>query len=139
MKLQYVMSGLLACAALTGCRTSVNTVENADKFGQPQFIRDRRVITDESMEHKVTVTAINTKTMENGFLRLQLMMTNFRNSQQTIFYALEWYDADGMRVSTASGGWTQEHFMPREVRTFTFTAPNIRAKDFVVKLMENPK
>ena len=139
MKLQYVMSGLLVCVALTGCRTSVNTVENADKSGMPNFIQDRRVITDERMAHKVNVTAINTASTDNGFLRVQVLLANHSNSQQTVFHSLEWYDEDGMVVSSASGGWTQQQFMPRETRAFTFTAPNPRVKDFVIKLMANPK
>ena len=139
MKLQYMIVGLLMCAAMTGCRTSVNTIENADKSGMPNFIQDRRVITDERMAHRVNVTAINTKTAENGFLRVQIFLANHSNSQQTIFQSLEWYDDDGMMVSTASGGWSQQQFMARETRAFTFTAPNVRAKDFVLKVMSNPR
>ena len=139
MKRKYIAVGLLVCVALTGCRTSVNTVENADKDGVPNFIQDRRVITDTRMANRVNVTAINTATTDNGFLRVQVLLTNRSNSQQTIFYSLEWYDGDGMIVSTASGGWTQQQFMARETRAFTFTAPNPRAKDFVIKLMANPR
>lgn len=139
MRLQYGMIGLLTCVALTGCRTSVNTVENADKSGMPNFIQDRRVVTDERMAHRVNVTAINTMTTDAGLLRVQVLLANRSNSQQTVFHSLEWYDDDGMAVSTASGGWTQQQFMARETRAFTFTAPNPRAKDFVIKLMANPK
>jgi uncharacterized protein YcfL len=134
---------LLACAvilvALTGCRTAVNTVENDDKTGVANIIKDKRVITDSTMEGRVTVTAINERKAPNGFRQIQLQLTNRKNTIQTIFYTVEWFDATGMKVTTASGGWTQQQFMPRESLYVILTAPSITANDFIIKLMENPR
>lgn len=129
----------LALLAATGCRTAVNTTENADKAAVIQTVRDKRVITDETMDHRVNVTAINERTAPNGFKQIQIQLTNRRNSIQTIFYSVEWFDANGMRVTTAGGGWTQQQFMARESLFIVLTAPMAAAKDFVIKLMENPK
>jgi len=134
---------LIACSLLmlgmTACRTAVNTVENADTIGVSNIIEDKRVITDGTLARRVNVTAINERKAANGFKQIQIQLTNRRNTIQTIFYNVEWFDADGMKVTTAGGGWTQQQFMPRESLYVVFTAPNINANDFIIKLMENPR
>lgn len=132
---------ILAVAAVlltAGCRTSVNTVESADKAGIVQPVRDKRVVTDPSMAHRVNVTAIIERTAANGFRQIQVQYTNFRNSEQTVFVSVEWVDATGMRVTTAGGGWMQQQFMARESRFILYTAPTPTAKDFTIKLIANP-
>jgi uncharacterized protein YcfL len=130
----------LACALLvSGCRTTVNTVENADKVGVREMVNDKRVISDRTLENRVGVVAINQKQTEAGFLRIQLEFYNFKNTIQSFFYTVEWFDADGMRVETATGGWAEQQIMARESLFLTFTAPSPRAKDFVVKMVERPR
>jgi uncharacterized protein YcfL len=134
---------LIACSliliAMTGCRTAVNTVENEDKIGVSNIIEDKRVITDGTLARRVSVTAINERKAPNGFRQIQVQLTNHKNTIQTIFYTVEWFDADGMKVTTASGGWTQQQFMARESLYIVLTAPTINANDFIIKLMENPR
>lgn len=134
---------LIACSllmlAMTACRTAVNTVENADTIGVSNIIEDKRVITDGTLKRRVDVTAINDRKAPNGFKQIQIQLTNRRNSIQTIFYNVEWFDADGMKITTAGGGWTQQQFMARESLYIVFTAPTINANDFIIKLMERPR
>lgn len=134
---------LLACTlilvAMTGCRTAVNTVENDDKTGVSNIIKDRRVVTDGTLAGRVTVTAINERKAPNGFRQIQLQLTNRKNTIQTIFYTVEWFAPDGMLITTAGGGWTQQQIMPRESIYILLTAPNLLANDFIIKLMENPR
>ncbi|MEI6645563.1 MAG: YcfL family protein [bacterium] len=134
---------LIACSLLmltmTACRTAVNTVENEDTIGVSNIIEDRRVITDGTLKRRVDVTAINERKAPNGFKQIQIQLTNRRNSIQTIFYNVEWFDADGMKITTAGGGWTQQQFMARESLYIVLTAPTINANDFIIKLMERPR
>jgi len=134
---------LIACSllmlAMTACRTAVNTVENADTVGVSNIIEDKRVITDGTLKRRVDVTAINDRKAPNGFKQIQIQLTNRRNTLQTIFYNVEWFDADGMKITTAGGGWTQQQFMARESLYIVLTAPTINANDFIIKLMENPR
>jgi uncharacterized protein YcfL len=134
---------LIACSLLmltmTACRTAVNTVENADTIGISNIIEDKRVITDGTLKRRVDVTAINDRKAPNGFKQIQIQLTNRRNSIQTIFYNVEWFDADGMKITTAGGGWTQQQFMARESLYIVLTAPTINANDFIIKLMERPR
>lgn len=134
-----LIAGALVLAAMTGCRTAVNTVENADTTGVSNIIEDKRVITDSTLERRVTVTAINDRRAPNGFKQIQIQLTNRKNTIQTIFYNVEWFDMDGMKVTTAGGGWTQQQFMPRESLYIVLTAPTINANDFIIKLMERPR
>jgi len=134
-----LLAGALILVAMTGCRTAVNTVENDDKTGVTNIIEDKRVITDGTLERRVTVSAINERKAPNGFKQIQIQLTNRKNTIQTIFYTVEWFDADGMKVTTASGGWTQQQFMARESLYIVLTAPTINANDFIIKLMERPR
>lgn len=134
---------LIACSllmlAMTACRTAVNTVENADTIGVSNIIEDKRVITDGTLKRRVDVSAINDRKAPNGFKQIQIQLTNRRNTLQTIFYNVEWFDADGMKITTAGGGWTQQQFMARESLYIVLTAPTVNANDFIIKLMENPR
>ena len=131
---------LLACVTLvSGCSTTVNTVENADKAGVREMVSDKRVISDRTLEKRVIVVGINQSQTPAGFMRIQLEMYNCKRSIQTFFYTVEWFGADGMRIETATGGWTEQQILARESLFLTFTAPTPLAKDFVVKMVEDPR
>jgi uncharacterized protein YcfL len=131
---------VLACAVLvSGCATTVNTVENADKAGVREMVNDKRVVSDRTLENRIAVVGINQMQTPAGFQRIQLEIYNLKRTIQSFFYTVEWFDADGMRVETATGGWTEQQILARESLFLTFTAPSPRAKDFVVKLVERPR
>ena len=134
-----LLAAALILVSMTGCRTAVNTVENDDKTGVTNIIEDKRVITDGTLERRVTVSAINERKAANGFKQIQIQLTNRKNTIQTIFYTVEWFAPDGMLITTAGGGWTQQQIMARESIYILLTAPNMLANDFVIKLMENPR
>lgn len=129
---------MLGAMAVNGCRTSVNMVANAQPQGRRQVIEDARVITDMSLNRKVSLVGLNT-TSANGIMRLQVEVNNRRASAQTFFYTIEWFDQDGMRVSTATGGWVEKRILGRETMTITATAPNPNCRDFRMKLIEDPR
>ena len=77
MKTRIVLSlAGVALLAVAGCRTSMNTIENAQKEGQRQMISDSRVITDSSLARKVSFVGINQTMKPGGVLR-------FRSSWRT--------------------------------------------------------
>ena len=135
-----IWPALLACAVLaSGCRTTVNTVENADKVGVRAMVSDKRVVSDRTLENRIALVGINQAQTPAGFLRIQLELYNLKRTVQSFFYTVEWFDAEGMRVETATGGWTEQQILARESLFLTFVAPNPQAKDFVVKLVERPR
>ncbi len=139
-KVTSVCLAVLACAGLmSGCATTVNTVENADKAGVREMVRDKRVVSDRTLENRIAVVGINQTQTTSGFQRIQIEVYNLKRTVQSFFFTVEWFDADGMRVETATGGWSEQQILARESLFLTFTAPSPRAKDFVVKLVERPR
>ena len=136
MKQSLFMMGLL-CGLMTfvGCvGVSVNSIENANKSARMRIIADARVETDLQFADDFGVVRINTAPNASGFLRVQMEMENFTRDRMTVTGQMEWYDGDAMRIETASGGWQQYTFEPRESRSITFTAPTPDARDFRFKL-----
>lgn len=133
---------LAICAAFAlagaGC-TTVNTVENANRQGQRNMISDSRVITDGTLNKRVSIVGVNTQDLPNGLLKIQVEVLNLTNSNQGFFSTIEWFDLNGMKVSTAGGGWTERQIMARESLMIVAVAPNPRCKDFRMKLMEDPR
>ena len=135
---------LLCVAALAlvgvGCAsTTVNTLENADAQGERQAVRDNRVATDGSLNRKARVVGLTSATAPNGIMRLQVEVMNLSRGAQTFFYNLEWFDLNGMQVTTAGAGWTERQVMGREITTILVTAPSPACKDFRLKLIEKPR
>lgn len=131
---------LCALAALLfagGCATqSVNTVEREDPVGSPNVVDDRRIVTDTSLGRHLSVVRVNEGTASGDLARVQVILRSNRSKPMTINYRFEWYDLDGMLVSTASGGWKPLRLMGKEQKAIGAVAPNPRAVDFVLKLQE---
>ena len=54
-----------------------------------------------------------------------------------ISYKVDWMDAKGMKVNTASSVWLPEIFIPGEVKFIQSVAPTPSAKDFFISFKEN--
>ena len=139
MKRNSMLAAAIALAlAGAGC-TTMNTVENADRQGHRNMVSDSRVITDGTLNKRVNVVGINAATMPNGILKIQVELQNRTNHSQTFFSTVEWFDMDGMKVSTAGGGWAERQILARESLMVIAVAPSPECKDFRLKLMENPR
>src|SRR5277367_3332081 len=84
---------------VSGCATSVNSVENAQKTGQRQMITDQRVITDQSLKKKVSIVGVNSAMTPGGFLQVQIELLNTTRSLARFSYHFEWFDASGMQIN----------------------------------------
>jgi Predicted periplasmic lipoprotein len=129
------LAGVLFCAP--GCLTTVDTVENADKAYIPNEMIRLHVETDTSQ--KIKVTNLLEKTAPNGFMQIAVELTNLSSSPRTVFYRCEWYDESGMRVETSLTHWIEGRFAARDTKQVLFTAPNAIAKDFKIRLSEDPR
>lgn len=136
-KTQLMFLGMLALISFSyGCRNaSVNTAENREKTAHMNQIELSRVKTDPELSETIGVVRMNTAKTDAGFLRVQASIENFTDERIVISHEIEWFDTDAMRISTASGGWQQEVFEPRETRQLVFVAPNRDAKDFNIKII----
>lgn len=132
--------GLLVGAAVVvaGCKTSVNTYEPAQSSAHREMVDDKRITTDNSLNKKVNVQFINSARNSTGHKVLQFEVLNRTKSMQFFFYAVEWFDAQGMLVPTTSNGWTERQIMGRETLVLSAIAPTPACDDFRIKFIEHP-
>lgn len=122
---------------LCGCRTSVNSIENAQKEGQRQMISDSRVITDGSLAKKVSFVGINQTMTPGGLLKIQIELLNRKRSLQRFSYQFEWFDANGMLINNVASPTVPDQIEGGESKFISSVAPTPTARDFRVKFLEN--
>ena len=126
-----------ALLAVTGCRTSTNTIENTQKTGQRQMISDTRVITDGSLARKVSFVGINQSMTPGGFLKVQIELQNRKHSLQRFSYRFEWFDANGMQINNIVSPTVPDQIDGGESKFISAVAPTAACKDFRVKFIED--
>lgn len=127
-------AGLLVAS---GCKTTVNSVENAQKEGQRQMVSDSRVITDGSLGKKVSIVGVNQFMTPGGVLKVQVELLNKTRSYQAFNYRFEWFDASGMQLNNAASTLIPSTIEGKESKFISAVAPTPACKDFRLKLIEN--
>lgn len=127
-------AGLLV---VSGCKTTVNSVENAQKEGQRQMVSDSRVITDGSLNKKVSIVGVNQSMTPGGVLKVQVELLNKTRSYQAFNYRFEWFDADGMQLNNVASALIPTTIEGKESKFISAVAPTSACKDFRLKLIEN--
>ena len=133
----------LLVAALTGCQTSVNTIENQEKYATPNHIVDKRYVTDGFLKDRLALRGVITDETSDGLLRVQVTATNVRvgawssSKPYNVDYKFVWLDAAGMQVETNLSIWQTMRIQPGETVYFKSVAPRKNAKDFVLNLRES--
>jgi uncharacterized protein YcfL len=127
----------VALLAMTGCRTSMNSVENAQKEGQRQMVSDSRVVTDASLARKVSIVGVNQSTTPGGLLKVQIELLNRKRSLQRFSYQFEWFDANGMQINNVVSATVPDQIEGGESKFISSVAPTPTCKDFRIKFIEN--
>ena len=122
--------------AVSGCKTSVNSIENAQKTGQRQMIADQRVITDQSLKKKVSLVGVNQSTTPGGFLQVQIELLNTTHSLARFSYHFEWFDANGMQITTLAPVEISDEIQGGEDKFISSQAPTSDCRDFRVKFIK---
>ena len=134
----------------SGCQSSVNTIENAQKNSLPNTIADKRIITDTFLRDRlkvsncslgysasgnlaITVTAINTRT---GFFGEMWSGLTGENPYK-VDYKFNWYDQNGMAVESTLSAWVTKTIYPGETVQFYAVAPTANCVDFVLNQKES--
>jgi len=128
-----VAAGLLL--ALTGCE-NVNTYERAEAQATPNYVADKRVITDNTLAGTFRVVSLNQATVSGNLLKVQATVENLKSSVRTLNYKFEWVDQDGMAVSSPNETWKAVRLQGRETTTISTVAVSPRAVDFRLKFRE---
>ena len=121
---------------LAGCASNVNTYERAQAQATPNYVADKRVITDNTLAGTVRVVSINQSTVSGNLLKVQATVENLRSSQRTVNYKFEWIDQDGMALDSANETWKSLPLQGRESTTISTVAVSPRAVDFKLKFRE---
>ena len=122
---------------VSGCQTSVNSVENAQKTGQRQMIADQRVITDSGLANKVSLVGVNQTMTPGGLLKVQVELQNRTGSLQRFSYHFEWFDASGMQLSALTAAEIPDQIQGGEDKFVSSLAPTAECRDFRVKFIAN--
>jgi uncharacterized protein YcfL len=123
--------------AVSGCKTSVNSVENAQKTGQRQMVSDQRAVTDSGLGKKISIVGVNSAMTPGGFLKVQIELLNTTRSFQRFSYHFEWFDANGMQLSTLTTAEIPDQIEGGEDKFISSLAPTPACRDFRVKFIKN--
>ncbi len=120
---------------LSGC-TSVNTVQREQPLGTAAIVADRRIITDSSLNRKISVLQVHEGTVSGNLMKIQVLLANNKKKPLNINYSFEWFDTSGMQVSSTGNAWKSLRLMGKEQKTVSAIAPKPNAVDFSLKLQE---
>lgn len=132
-------AGLLAAGLLllaSGCATNVNTYERAEAQASPNYVADKRIITDNTLAGTFKVTSINQAMVSGNLLKVQANIENLKNKARTLNYKFEWVDQDGMAIDSPNETWKIIKLQGRETGSISTVAINPRAVDFRLKFRE---
>lgn len=127
---------VVALALLFGGCQNVNTYENAESRATPNYVADKRVITDNTLAGAVRVVSINQATVSGNLLKIQATVENLKSSPRTVNYKFEWFDQDGMAVNSPNEVWKALPLQGRESTTISTVAISPKAVDFKLKFRE---
>jgi len=123
--------------AVTGCKSSMNSVENAQKTGQRQMVADQRAVTDKKLANKVSIVGVNSTMTPGGFLQVQIELLNNTRSPQNFSYQFEWFDANGMLLTALAPAEIPDVIQGGEDKFISTVAPTPACRDFRVKFIRN--
>lgn len=119
----------------TGC-TTVNSAQRTVPQAQKSNVDITKVVTDHSLKRKVQIVGMNESTVSGNMLKIQVALQNRTNSYQEFYYSFDWFDVDGMLVSSPTGGWRPSGIQARESKSISAVAPTPDTVDFMLKLKE---
>ena len=132
---QLIAAGLLVIGA--GFSTnSMNSVENAQQEGQRHMVADQRIVSDASLNNKISVVGVNSAMTPGGMLKVQVELLNKTKSLQTFNYCFEWFDTNGMQITYLSMAVIPTVIEGGESKFIQTVAPTPACKDFRLKLIE---
>lgn len=145
-KIALTLLGVSLALIISSCQNSVNSVENSEKQAQPNFVKNKRVVTDGVLDDRISILRVDSKEMDSGLLAVQVKLRSQRvgfwswlikgDAPYKIAYRFHWQDESGMDITTAASTWIEKDILPGDTVTLTTIAPNVRCKDFLLKLRQ---
>lgn len=126
----------------TGCNTNqhgVNTVEPSNPAYVRHTIPDKRVIRDRETARAVSVLQVIDGTTDTGLARVGVEVQNLRRSVFRFNYRFDWFDAQGLPVSTPTATMISQQIEAGQVLVLTSVAPTPQAKDFRLTVQQSTR
>lgn len=136
MKSITLLAAVAGLALASGCATNVNTVERAQSQATPNYIADKRVITDATLGGLLRIVSVNESTVSGNLKKVQVVLENAKDNTRRVNYKFEWTDQDGMATNGIVQSWQPLVFAGRETLTVSSVAISPKAVDFKLKLVE---
>lgn len=143
------MIAMAGCMMLAACQNTVNTVENADKHGNPNVVKDSRFVTDGWLRDRLQLRSVKMYQAPNGNMTVEVAATNVRTgafsqmwsgmtgeNPYNVAYKFIWQDENGMTVESNLSIWQTIQIKPGETVFFKSTAPTPQCKDFILNIKE---
>ncbi len=135
-KIGILASAVALSLVLSSCNNPVNTVENADKNYERDFIRNKRVEANEYLAKKVQIDSVDSEDLPGGLMKAQVTVRNVKRADLKMAYRFQWFNASGMEVSTSAQPWLEKILIGGEVVYLSSVSPNPTCKDFKILMKE---
>lgn len=117
-----------------GCYHPVDTVENAEKSMERNFVKTKqRVVTHEALSKRMEVVRTDSSELSTGLLQVQATLRNKKRFPYKFSYKFIWFDESGMVVDTPASTWIEKDILGGDTIHISQVAPNERCKDFLIK------
>jgi uncharacterized protein YcfL len=101
------------------------------------MVSDQRAVTDSGLGKKISIVGVNSAMTPGGFLKVQIELLNTTRSFQRFSYHFEWFDANGMQLSTLTTAEIPDQIEGGEDKFISSLAPTPGCRDFRVKFIKN--
>ena len=132
MKLACMIAFALACAIVSGCRTTAGTsvVMNHETGGSVIYDGNTR------LHHEVAVTAVTYDKVPAGLNRVNIQLTSLVQRELHLQYRIAWFNAEGMEIDGDSRPYRPLILQGLDAVTVTGVANNPSAVTSRLRLRE---
>jgi len=142
LTLALATSLLALLGAGSGCNTNdhqVNTVEPSNPAYVRRVIEDRRILRDPVTAKAVAILGVIDGSTPDGLTRVGVEVQNQRRSTFRFNYRFDWFDSQGLPVSTPATTMVSQQIEGGQILTLTSVAPQPGAKDFRLSIQESTR
>jgi uncharacterized protein YcfL len=126
----------LLAVVFAGCAT-VNTVQPANSAAHPNYVNDKRIITDSNLNDIAYVSSVFQSTVGGNLIRVQVNVQNLTAAVKNFNNQFQWFDAQGMAITTPAPIWHSVSIEGGQGLPITETAPSPLAVDWHLSLLES--
>ena len=127
----WLLVSLAMTILLSACGTPVRMAEPTRTEGTREYVD-----IDRSLQGQVEILAVNQSTVSDNLLQVQAKVQNTSRRMTRINYAFEWFNEDGILITSPPVTWKTRQVEGNESVFLTAVAPNPEARDFRIKLMK---